>query len=141
MAGVAVSLAARILDEQGADEEQLRYLHAAREYLAAASEALDAGDDRRAIHLASHALWSSLKALVLPGGVSMEEARAMADLAEDLYLKAVAAVGEDPTDLQAALLRRARHFIDVGLEKLAEEYPRGVGALWRAAVISAWLAG
>jgi hypothetical protein len=141
LAGTGVSLAARILDEQGADEEQLRYLHAAREYLSAARKALEAGNDRRAIYLASHAMWSALKALVLPGGVSMEEARAMAELAEGLYLEAVATVGDDPTDLQAALLRRSRHLIDVGLEKLAEGFPRGIGALWRAAVICAWLVG
>jgi hypothetical protein len=141
LAGTAVSLATRILESQGADDEQLRYLEAAREYLAKAETALEAGNDRRAVYLAEHAHWASLKALVLPGGVTAEEARAMADLAEDLYGLALEAVGDEPTELEAALLQRARRLIEAGLAKLEEGQHRGVGALWRAAVICTWLIG
>ena len=141
LAGTAVSLATRILDGQDPDDEQLRYLEAAGEYLAEAKAALEAGNDRRAVYLAEHAHWASLKALVLPGGVTAEEARAMADLAEDLYRVALEAVGDEPTELHSALLQRARRLIEAGLAKLEEGQHRGVGALWRAAVICTWLIG
>jgi hypothetical protein len=141
LAGTAVSLATRILESQNAQDEQLRYLEAAREYLARAEAALEAGNDGRAVYLAEHAHWASLKALVLPGGVTVEEARAMAELARDLYLAAFEAVGDDPTQLESALLQRARRLIDAGLTRLEEGQHRGVGALWRAAVICTWLIG
>jgi HEPN domain-containing protein len=139
LAGSAVSLATRILDGQDPDDEQLRYLGAAREYLDKAEAALEAGNDSRAIYLAEHAHWASLKALVLPGGVTVEETRGMADLAEERYRAALEAVGDDPTELQSALLRRARRLVDAGMAKLEEGQHRGVGALWRAAVICTWL--
>jgi len=50
-------------------------------------------------------------------------------------------VGDEPTALQAALLQRARRLIEAGLAKLEEGQHRGVGALWRSAVICTWLIG
>lgn len=134
----AVALATRLLDEQGADEEQLRYLDTATEYQRAAEAALAAGDLERAIHFADLAQWTALKAVVLPGGVTDEEVRMVADLAEALYAEAVAS---GPTDVEALLLARARALIDHGLALLEAGSTRGVGALWRAAVISSWIAG
>lgn len=141
LGGSAVGLAGRILEEQGGDDEQLRFLAAAREYLAGAELALGAGAARRAVHLAELAQWSALKSLVLPGGVTTEEARAMEKLAIGLYERAIAALGDEATPLQEELLEHARRYIARGQELLAEGYVRGVAALWRAAVISSWLLG
>jgi HEPN domain-containing protein len=136
LADAAVVLATRLIEAGEPDPEQLRYLEAANEYLSNAGLALEAGEDRRAIYLAEHAQWAALKAVVLPGGVTDEEARAMSELARRLYADAEAAVGSEPTELQ---LTRARHLIEAGEAKLAEGYHRGIGALWRAAVICSWL--
>lgn len=134
----AVALATRLLDEQGADEEQLTYLASAVEYQSSAEAALKAGDVGRAIHYANLAEWTSLKAVVLPGGVTDEEARAMLELAESLYVQAAAA---ELTEVQALLLARARTMIDHGAESLESGSTRGVVPLWRAAVICSWIGG
>jgi hypothetical protein len=63
----------------------------------------------------------------------------MVVLAEDLYGQAVEALGDDPTDLDARLLARAADLIELGIQQLERGHKRGVAALWRAAVISAWL--
>ncbi len=141
LGGTAVGLASGILEDQGADEEQLRFLAAAREYLAGAERALAAGEPRRAVHLAELAQWSALKALVLPGGVTMEEARAVERLAVGLYERAVVVLGDGATPLQAELLGRARRHIAHGQQLLEEGYVRGVAPLWRAAVLCTWLIG
>jgi hypothetical protein len=139
LGGAAVGLAGRILEEQGADQEQLRFLVAAKEYLRAAELALEDGTARRAVHLAELAQWSALKALVLPGGVTMEEARAMERLAIGMYERAITALGDDVSPLQAELLEHARRHIAHGQRLLAGGYVRGVAALWRAAVACRWL--
>jgi len=141
LAEAAVGLATRLLEAEEPEPDQLRFLEAANEYLAAAIEALEAGEDGRAIYLAHHAQWAALKAVVLPGGVTAEEAQALLELAQTLYAEAVTAVGDDPTELQAYLLDRARRLIEAGEAKLAEGYHRGIGALWQAAVICTWLIG
>jgi hypothetical protein len=133
----AVSLATRILDEQGADDEQLRYLDTAVEFQRAAEAALEDGDLRRAIHLSNLAEWAALKAVVLPGGVTVEEARAMSELAESLY--AAAAAG-DLTEAETVFLKRTRALIDHGSAALEAGSVRGVVPLWRAAVICLWIA-
>jgi hypothetical protein len=138
LGATAVALATRLLDEQGADEEQLAYLATAAEYQRGAEAALASGDVGRAIHLSNLAEWSALKAVVLPGGVTDEEARAMLDLAGSLYAEAAAA---DLTAEEALLLQRARTFIDHGAAALASGTARGVVPLWRAAVICSWIAG
>jgi hypothetical protein len=138
LASSSVALASRLLDEGGADEEQVRYLDTAVEYLRLAEAALEAGDPGRAVHYAKLSEWTALKAVVLPGGVTDEEARAMLDLAESLYGQA-AATGLD--DTEAALLERARALIAHGSAALEGGSVRGVVALWRAAVICTWIIG
>jgi hypothetical protein len=148
LAGTAVSLAERLIAQQsmpvrnsGSDvaDRQNRWLGHARRLLAKSEAALAAGNLRRALHLAQHAQWSALKAVILPGGIQDEELRAMVVLAEDLYGQAVEALGDDPTDLDARLLARTADLIELGIQQLERGHKRGVAALWRAAVISAWL--
>lgn len=139
LGATAVSLATRLLEDQGADDEQLRFLATAAEHQAEAEAALANGNERRAVHLAQLAHWTALKAVVLPGGVTAEEARAMLDLAEGLYAEAVAS---EPTDeLKVTLLQRARTLIDLGASKLEDGQHRGVGPLWKAAVVCSWIIG
>lgn len=141
-ASTAVSLATRLLNAAGGpDDEQAVFLAVAEEHLALAERALAGGNHWRAIHLAHVAQWMALKAVVLPGGVTDEEARALYELAVDLHEQAVAAVGDDPTTLQASLLRRVERLIANGVDKLSDGVTRGIAAFWQAAVISTWLLG
>ncbi|HSG48211.1 MAG TPA: hypothetical protein VLA43_10385 [Longimicrobiales bacterium] len=138
----AVTLAMRLLNEAGGpDEEQAVFLAIAQEQLAQAQAALEAGDLWRALHLAHLAQWSALKAVVLPGGVTDEEARALHELALTLQEQAVAAVGDTPTEFQTLLLIRVGRLIEHGEAKLADGQTRGIAAFWQAAVICAWLLG
>lgn len=133
----AVALATQLLDEEGADDEQLRYLEAAIEYQRAAEAALEAGWVGRAIHLSDLAEWAALKSVVLPGGVTVEETYAMLELAESLY--ATAAAGA-LTDRETILLQRARTMMDHAIDALASGSVRPVVPLWRAAVVCFWIA-
>lgn len=138
LGSAAVALADRILEGTGADDEQLRFLEQAHEFQRQAEAALDAGEDRRAAHLAHMAQWTALKAVVLPGGVTEEEARAMVELAHELLDVAIAS---EPTGVKAQILERLPHLIAKGEEMLEQGQPRGIGALWRAAVAASWIAG
>jgi hypothetical protein len=137
----AIDLAERILTEQGADAEQEAVLASAKEFQARAENALAEGDLRAAVHLANLAEWNALKAVVLPGGITDDEQRAMIDLATSAYAAALAAVGDAPTELQAELLLRAERMLTNGEDHVLSGNVRGVGALWRSAVISTWLIG
>jgi HEPN domain-containing protein len=118
-----------------------RWLVHAKRFLAVAEHALEHGRYARAVHFAYHAHGSALKAVILPGGITEEELRAMSNLANHLYEEAQAAVGDDPTELEERLLGLAGRLIQRGEQQLEEGNKRGVAALWRAAVISRWLAG
>lgn len=138
LGGTAVSLATRLLDEQEVvTEVQTRFLDTAVEYQRAAEAALDAGDDRRAVNLADLAIWTSLKAVVLPDPTE-EEARAILVLAQAQY---EAAVATGPQGVAATLLERARALLDTGQAVLEAGSVRGVASLWRSAVISTWVLG
>jgi HEPN domain-containing protein len=141
LADEAVGLATRILDEQvpTADAQQRDFLTTAEEFLAAAKRALEAEEFARAVHLAHQAQWWSLKAVVIPGGVTEEDARFVLELAETLYGQAREAIGSEPTEVEAALLARAARLIEHGKAKLGSGSFRGIGALWKAAVLSSWL--
>jgi len=140
LGGTAIDLAERLL-EGGADEEQMRFLATAHEFLEGARAALAAGDYQRAVHLAELANWNALKAVVLPGGVTVDEQRAMVDLAKSLYADPVAALGDTPSSLQVQMLERAGRLIQLGETMIDSGQGRGVGALWQGAVISSWLIG
>jgi uncharacterized protein YciI len=137
----SVALAERLLDEQAeaADTEQLDLLATAQEFLAEAETALEAGQDIRAAHLAQLARWWALKAVVLPGGITDEDARLIQEVAETLLEAAAAAVEADPTEVNLALLARATRMLEHGEENLGDGNCRGLGALWQSASISAFL--
>jgi hypothetical protein len=148
LGGTAVALAERLVAAEdipfynvsdAVTDRQNRWLAHARHMLQLAEQALANEHFARAVHFAWHAQWSALKAVILPGGVTEEELRAMVELANGLYEEAVAAVGDDPTELEQRLLGLAGRLIERGEQMLAEGYPRGVAALWRAAVLSSWL--
>lgn len=135
----AIELATRILGDQGADDEQGDLLAVAEEFQAKAIEALEAGQLRWAVHYAHLAQWWALKAIVLPGGITDEEAQYVLDLAQTLFDEAVLVVGADPDELQAELLRRASLMLEAGKAALTNGTCRGLGALWQVAVISSYL--
>lgn len=137
----AVDLAKRMLGEQvgGADTEQLDLLATAEEFLSQAVSALEAGENQRAGHLAKQAQWWALKAVVLPGGITDEEARFMLGVAETLLADARDAIGSEPTSLETALLTRAARMLERGKASLENGVCRGIGALWQSATISSYL--
>ncbi|MGD8728263.1 MAG: HEPN domain-containing protein [Gemmatimonadota bacterium] len=148
LAQTAVSLAERLIaagDVQVTDvasdvsDRQNRWLAHAKHMLEHAETALANGHFARAVHFAQHARWSALKAVILPGGITNEEIRAMVDLADELYAQAEAVVGDDSPELKQLLLRRAARLIEIGKNRLEQGYTRGVAALWRASVICDWL--
>lgn len=148
LAETAVSLAERIIAAEDVPvrdavtdvaDRQNRWLAHAKRFLHRAQRALESGHYARAVHFAHHAHWSALKAVILPGGITEEEIRAMVELAENLYEQAEAAVGDDSPELERRLLQRAARLIELGKERLEAGYKRGVAALWRASVICAWL--
>ncbi len=141
LGGAAVDLATGILGAGTPDQEQLDLLAAAGEYQTLATEALAAGDRGRAVHFAHMAQWWSLKAVVIPGGISDEEVALILDLAKTLLADATAAVGSEPTDLEAALLAKATTMLGMGEGSVANGTCRGLGALWQVALIGTYLIG
>lgn len=134
----AIALAWEILGSEF-DEEQADLMAVAEEFLAQASEAVEAGDLRVAAHYAHLAEWWALKAVVLPGGIDDEEVQNLLALAQELYAQAVEIVGDEADELQAALLLRAEHMLAAGEENVNNGTCRGLGALWQVAVISSYL--
>jgi HEPN domain-containing protein len=149
LAGTAVQLAERLIAADSTPVRSLgasdarhhmnRWLAHAKRMLAKAELALANGHYARAVHFAEHAHWAALKAVILPGGVTKEEIDALVALAEHLYEEAEAAIGDEPTELEAQLLARAGRLIELGKTMLENGNKRGVAPIWRAAVISRWL--
>ena len=141
LGGESVELAARLL-ANGADEHQKRLLSEARELQRQAEVALKEGHVARAIELADAAGQTALKAVVLPGGITKEEARLIHDVARDLLRDATAAVIKDPTDLKRHLLSVAEQLFREGTEQLDRRgWERALVSLWKSAAISSWLIG
>ncbi len=141
LGAAAVDLATDLLAQGTPDQEQLDLLAAAQEYMAQSRAALEAGELGRAIHFAHQAQWWALKAVVLPGGITEEEAAAMLDLARSLLADAEAAVGAEPTELETAFLAKAKGMLTAGEAQVSNGVHRGVGALWQVAVIATYLLG
>jgi HEPN domain-containing protein len=152
LAGTAVQLAERLIgaeeapvrdvgagDVSDVDDQRNRWLEHAKRMLARAQEALAAGHFARAVHFAEHAHGSALKAVILPGGVTEEEIRALVALAHHLHDEAKIAIGDDPTPLELRLFERAGRLIELGEQMIADGHRRGVAPVWRGAVISRWL--
>jgi HEPN domain-containing protein len=141
LGATAVALAERLLENDALDDEQSRFLATAHELLEKARAAFAEGHYSRAVHFAEAASWAALKAVVLPGGVTEEEMRAMLDLANSLHEEARVAIGDAPTEVQLSMFKRAGRLIELGEEMVSQGKQRGVAPLWRAAVISSWLIG
>jgi HEPN domain-containing protein len=151
LAAAAVTLAEHLIATDSVPVRELatidvtthrnRWLAHARRMLAMAQHALEQGHLLRAVHFAEHAQWSALKAVILPGGITEAELRAMVRVANRLHAAAVVEVGEDGTELQNLLLARAGRLIARGESMLADGNKRGVVPVWRGAVISRWLIG
>jgi hypothetical protein len=148
LAETAVSLAERLIAADDvpvratltdAAPRRNRWLRHAHHMLEHSQKALANGYYARAVHFAQLAHWSALKAVILPGGITEAELRAMVDLAEELYAQAEVAIGDDPTELELRLFNRAGRLIELGKTKLEAGNKRGVAALWRASVLCAWL--
>jgi hypothetical protein len=137
----AVSLASRILDEQGATPPQLALLSSAEEFLRKAETALAGGDPGHAVAFAEKACWTALKAVVIPGGVSVEEARMIYELAEELLESAWAEVQAGDDRLESVVFGWAVQFFQVGSAQLEEGEVRAVAPLWKSAILSAWILG
>lgn len=151
LAGTAVAMAERLVQADSTPvrdfgdtdprDHMNRWLAHAKRMLAHAESALATGHYVRAVHFAEHAHWSSLKAVVLPGGITEEEIRAMVSLADRLNAEAEIAIGDEPTELQERLFARAGRLIERGKSMLADGNERGLAPIWRGAVISRWLMG
>ena len=140
LAEEAVNLATGILGQQEGESGEL--LATAGEFLTQAQAALDSpGEETRAAHLAHMAQWWALKALILPEGITDEEAGAILDLATTLLPDATLAVEAEPTELRTALLVKATRMLGAGRANVGNGKCRGLGALWQSAVISSFLIG
>jgi hypothetical protein len=133
----AIDLAVRLLPEDP-EPEQLRFIRVAERHLRAARSLAEAGYDGRAVQQAELAVWNSLKAVVLPGGVTEEEQRLILDLAETLFAEARATA---PEGVKATLLEISRRLLEHGRAQLEAGNVRGISALWSSAVISSWILG
>jgi hypothetical protein len=140
-AGSAVALAGRILDEKGATPPQLELLDAAEEFLRKAEAALAEGDHGRAVGFAEKACWTALKAVVLPHGVSVEEARMIHEVAEELLEAARAEVGDGGDSVESVVFGWAVRFFEIGSAQLEGGSVRAVAPLWKSAILSAWIVG
>ena len=137
----AVALAERLLEGIDPSPEQLRHLEHARQLQRRAEAALDEGRNAAAVELAEAAQIAALKAVVLPDGVSEQEARAIHDLAADLLERARRAVAADPSEVKRHLLGLAERLFEKGSNQIAAGSMRGVVALWKSAALSSFLIG
>ncbi len=130
-------------DSASADvtDRRNRWLANAVRMLEKAEAALGNGNLARAVHFAHHAQWSALKAVVLPGGITPTEIRALLDLAQTLHVQAEEALGDDATEFQLRVFNRAGDLIEIGIRKLEAGHKRGIAALWRSSMMSRWLIG
>ena len=137
----AVALAERLLEGTDPSPGQLRHLEHAQQLQRRAEAAFDEGRHTAAAELAHGAQIAALKAVVLPEGVSEQEARAIHDLAADLLERARRAVAADPSEVKRHLLGLAERLFEKGSAQIAGGSMRGVVALWKSAALSSFLIG
>ncbi len=140
MANNAVELASRLLDGRDVSERQIHLLEAAARLASGAAEALEAGRFRAAVMLGHKAVNTSLWAVVAPE-VTEDEVRMVKDLVEEMLEAARAALAVSPNEALQSLLDRAVAGYQLGIAKLEEGNLRGIGLLWKAAVVGAVIAG
>jgi hypothetical protein len=135
----AIQLATDILTETGGTDEN-GYLVTAQEYQDQAEGIIAGGTYGRAVHYAHLAQWWALKAFVDPAEATSEEIGDLQARAQGLFDEALAAVGDEPTQLQTILLERASAMLANGEANMSEEACGGIMAVWQAAVIFSYLA-
>lgn len=146
-AGSSVALAKRLIASDAATtdlaiaDRQNRWLVHAEGLLALAERALSDGLYGRAVHFAHHAQWSALKAVILPGGVTRDELRMLIDVGTQLLEEAEASLGDTATELELRVFNRASGLLETGIRRVEAGYLRGIAAVWRSSVMSAWLIG
>ncbi len=147
LAASSIKLATRLIQSDAAvtdvavTDRQNRWLRHAHSMLELAERALGNGNYGRAVHFSHHAQWSALKGVILPGGITEEELKMMAQVAEELLGQARAAVGDDDTEARKRVLNRAVDLFEIGVRRLEAGQVRGVAQLWRSATMSVWLIG
>lgn len=138
-----IQLTTRLLGEDP-PAGPIELLEQAMEMARQAEAALDAGQEERAAALGRQAEMLALRAYAGRGRISAEEIRTIAALADTLLREATEAVGPEPTEEQAALLRVAAWLQEQGLALLETQRGngnRGVALLWHSATTSALLLG
>ena len=140
MANNAVDLASGLLDGGEVSERQIHLLETAARLASSAAEALEAGRFRAAVMLGHKAVTTSLWAVVAPE-VTEEEVRMIKDLAEEMLEAARAALAANPDEALQLLLDHAVAAFELGVAKLEEANLRGIGLIWKAAVVGAVIAG
>jgi hypothetical protein len=130
----AVKLAYGVIEEPTLKQE--RVLFHAEELLRRAQFAFEHGANRRAVVLARRAEGRALFAVLECERPTVEDAMMLLDLADRMIAAAEEAIGENPTPHQQALLHRAIRLRDAGAQAINTWHWRGVGLLWRAAVLA-----
>jgi HEPN domain-containing protein len=137
MGGEAVRLAEGVIEEPTQTQEVL--LFRAGELQRRAVFAFSQGWYRRAVVQAHRAEGVALHAVLNGERPTVEDALRLLSLAEEGIVTAGEAVGDDPTDLQLALLNRATRLKNKGEQAINTWHWRGVGLLWHSSVMSAVL--
>ena len=140
LGAAAILLANQILTETGGTDED-GYLVTAQEYQDQAQAIIDSGAYGGAMHYAHLAQWWALRAIVDPAEATSEEVGDLLSRAQSLYDAALAALGDEPTELQTILLERAAAMLANGEANMSEEACGGIMAVWQAAVVFSYLAG
>ncbi|MCH7562256.1 MAG: hypothetical protein IH968_00410 [Gemmatimonadetes bacterium] len=140
MANNAVDLASGLIGGGEVSERQIHLLEAAARLASSAAEALEAGRFRAAVMLGHKAVNTSLWAVVAPE-VTEDEVRMIKDLAEEMLEATRAALAATPDEALQLLLDRAVASYELGIAKLEEGNLRGIGLIWKAAVVGAVIAG
>ncbi|MEE9207151.1 MAG: hypothetical protein V3U67_02065 [Gemmatimonadota bacterium] len=116
--------------------KQQRVLFHVGELIRRAVFAADHEAYRRAVVLARRAESRALLAVLECERPSEEDVQILLELAESQIAEAEAAIGDDPTPAQQAILTRAKRLKAVGEELIANGVWRGVALFWRSAVIA-----
>ncbi|MFQ5888764.1 MAG: hypothetical protein ACE5JR_01790 [Gemmatimonadota bacterium] len=134
----AVELSARLIGDDPTPVQERIQAHAV-ELVRRAQAVLEFGALRRAALLSWRGQEYALIAVLGAERPTQEDARLLLEVATRLIEEARAAIGEDPTPAQEAILALAIRLREAGIAKLESGQWRGVGLLWQSAVTAAVL--